>query len=132
MNAGPWPVFIGVATDPKAFQRELDRLGVTQEVSFLGRATADATTHHLISPGGQQVHIITIGKTKGRTREQVAGLVAHEAMHVIQNMQDDLARGERLGMEAEAYLMQMIVQECLQMVWSSRFSRRSEPAGDIL
>lgn len=128
LNLGPWPGFVGVTTDPKAFAREMRRMGIDQEVAFMGHERAHATVHSFISPRGEQCYIIALGDFKGRTKEQVAGLIAHEAMHIIQYMQDELARGGRLGVEAEAYLMQMLVQECLQRIWDSRFVRSREPS----
>lgn len=54
-------------------------------------------------------------------------LVAHEAMHVVQEMRKELARGESLGDEAEAYLIQQIVQEAGQFIFCTNKARRTEP-----
>lgn len=125
-NTGPWPVFIGFTSSEKAFKAECKRLDVGK-VDFLGSQHANATTH-VFTSGGSICFIITIQPPNRRaTREMVAGLIAHEAMHVIQEMQKSLAQGRSLGDEAEAYLVQQIVQECLQDLWCSRMVRRTEP-----
>jgi hypothetical protein len=127
LQMGPWPGFIGLCFDERVFRNEMKRLKVKEPGNFLGSKLANATLHHLVSNSGQVVYLLTLGSTKGRTKEQVAGLVAHEAMHVIQQMQEDIAGGKSLGHEAEAYLVQMIVQEALQSLWKSNKVRRTEP-----
>lgn len=127
LNMGPWPGFIGLVFDDKAFQAEMKRLDIPREVKMLGHSRAGATLHEFVSPKGDCVWLLALGPTKGRTKEQIAGLVAHEAMHIIQFMQAELAGGKSLGAEAEAYLMQMIVQEALQILWKSNKVRREVP-----
>lgn len=53
------------------------------------------------------------------SKEQYAALIAHEAVHALQFMQENLARSKSLGQEADAYLVQQIVQECLQIAWKT-------------
>jgi hypothetical protein len=127
LHMGPWPGFVGLCFDEKVFHKEMQRLDVREKVDFLGSERAHATLHHFITPHGQAVYILALGPVKGRTKEQVAGLVAHEATHVVQNMRVDIAMGKSLGDEAEAYLVQMIVQEALQSLWKSNKVRRLEP-----
>lgn len=124
---GPWPGFIGLVFDEKAFYAEMKRLDIKKPGNFLGSERAHATMHHLVSKGGQVVYLLALGSVKGRSKEMVAGLVAHEAIHIIQQMQEDIAGGDSLGREAEAYLVQMIVQEALQSLWKSNKVRRLEP-----
>lgn len=124
---GPWPGFIGFCFDEKVFQKELNRLGITEKCDFLAHRHAAASLHHFVGKSGQVVYLMTLGSVKGRSKEMVAGLVAHEAMHIIQGMQKDFAGGNTLGAEAEAYLIQMIVQDALQFLWKSNKVRRLEP-----
>jgi hypothetical protein len=126
LHMGPWPGFVGLCFNERDFRKEMKRLDVQQEVDFLSGEHANAALHHFVSKAGV-CQILTLGPVKGRSKEQVAGLIAHEAVHVIQNMQDDIAGGKSLGGEAEAYLVQMIVQEALQILWKSGNARRTVP-----
>lgn len=126
-NLGPWPVFCGFTLCEKAFAKEMDRV-TGQKIEFItGRA--NMTTHIFESKSGKLCFIIAMQPFNPRkfSREQFAGLVAHEAVHVIQEMQRELAGGKSLGDEAEAYLVQQIVQESLQDAWASSKVRATEP-----
>jgi hypothetical protein len=127
LHMGPWPGFVGLCFDERVFAAEIKRLGIEEKCDFLAHDTAAATLHHFTSKSGQIVYLMTVGSTRNKSREMVAGLVAHEAMHIIQGMQKDFAGGKTLGDEAEAYLVQMIVQETLQTLWKSNKVRRTEP-----
>lgn len=124
MNTGPWPYYIGFTTSGDAFERELKRLGINQDVRFISGKHANASTHHLINHGTAMSIICVQPFNKRVTREQFAALIAHEAMHVVQEMRDHLGD---LGCEAEAYLIQQIVQEGLQIAWATGKEARKEP-----
>ena len=126
-NMGPWPVFVGFTTSEEAFAKEMERLKI-EGVNFLARERSHATVH-ILERSGSLTFIIAIEPFNPRraTREMYAALIAHEAMHVIQEMQTELAKGETLGKEAKAYLIQQIVQECLQDAWASNKTRATEP-----
>ena len=127
-NMGAWPVYVGFTTDEKAFAREMKRLDI-DDPDFLGHENAGATTHMYTAKGKSDTYIITIVPFNARkvSREQYAAILAHEAMHVVQDMRRRLAKGESLGDEAEAYLIQQIVQECLQIAWASSKVRSTTP-----
>jgi hypothetical protein len=128
MNMGPWPVFVGFTTNEAAFKREMARICPGKEVPFIARATASATTHHFRDKDGGVCCVITMPPyTRTRTREQYAALLAHEAVHVVQEMCAELNDGEPLGREAEAYLVQQIVQETLQIAWDTGKVLRRAP-----
>lgn len=117
---GPWPYFVGFTTDEEAFQRELRRLKIRTPTQAVNDR-ANATTHFLVRDGGSSAAIIVMPKpTRQMSREQYAALVAHEAVHVLQDMREGLGK---LGEEAEAYIVQGIVQESLQVAW--RTGRRT-------
>lgn len=126
-NTGPWPVYIGFTTCEKAFAAEMKRLKVT-DVNFLGSDRSNATMHTLENHGSL-CFIIAAQPFQPRkvTKEVYAALIAHEALHIVQVMQEELAQGKSLGGEAEAYLVQQIVQECLQDAWRSSKVRRTKP-----
>jgi len=123
MNTGPWPYYIGFTTDEAAFAREMRRLKVGN-VDFFGSAHANATAHFLRNNGTCMAIICMAPKQRRITKEQYAALLAHEATHVIQDMRESLGD---LGKEAEAYLVQQIVQEGLQLAWNTGKATRKVP-----
>lgn len=128
MHPGPWPVYVGFTTSPKAFAREIRRMDIEGGDDFLASDYASATTHMFNAPCGMRCYIICMPPFEdSETREQYAALLAHEGLHVIQDMHDCLNRGESFGREADAYLLQMVVQECLHQAWGSGASRRVVP-----
>jgi hypothetical protein len=69
--------------------------------------------------------IVMCPPSRKASKEQYASLLAHEAVHVVQEMRDKLGD---LGSEAEAYLVQQIVQEGLQVAWGTNRTIRKEPS----
>lgn len=124
-NMGQWPFYVGFTTSPKAFKKEMKRLGIGDE-PFVCRERADAATHFLTNDGSVTA-IITMPPVGKRKHSQYAALVAHEALHVMQEMHAELNRGEPFGKEADAYLLQLIVQECLQIALKENVSNRTKP-----
>lgn len=111
---GPWPTQVGLCTDPADWLRFLKRHGLDPAMPML---TGNATTHDIYNEKTyDQMVIIAIGKYKSHRREVVAGLIAHEALHVVEFMRH-LQNGETLGSEAEAYLVQHITLHCLDKLW---------------
>lgn len=124
---GPWPGHIGLCFDEKVFRKEMKRLGITQKVDFLASPRAHATLHHFETKTEGCIYLLTFAPSKKHSKEQVAGLIAHEATHIVQRMREDIALGQSLGDEAEAYIVQMVVQDALQFLWKSNKVRRLEP-----
>lgn len=128
INMGPWPNFVAFTTSSEAFEKELARLGIPEQ-PFMARETANATTYHF-SRGSTTVIIVCMtGPHLRISPEQYAALIAHEALHVIQYIREDINQSECLGREAEAYMMQHLVQECLQIAKYRNRSRRISPVG---
>lgn len=130
LNMGPFPVFVGFTTSPADFHHEMKRLDVADPPSsHLGRESANATTHYLTSPNNKLTCIIVMPphKRNGATREQYASLLAHEALHVVQEMRSELNQNEPFCRETESYLVQQIVQECLQIAWKTNRVRSTAP-----
>jgi hypothetical protein len=124
MNLGPWPGYVGFTTSPDAFAREMRRLKISDADGFIKNAHSNATTHFL-SNHGSNLAIICIQPFSRRvSKEQYAALIAHEAVHVVQEMRSNLGD---LGSEAEAYLVQQMVQEGLQQAWKTGRVARREP-----
>lgn len=126
IDMGCWPYHVAFTPDPAEFDREMRRLKIKDQRALNHRA--DATTHFLVHDGHSPIAIIVLPYPKSRVfKEQYAAMLAHEAVHVIQDMRDQL--GE-LGCEAEAYIAQQIVQEGLQQAWKTGRSKRVRPAAD--
>jgi ribosomal protein L30E len=123
LNTGPWPWYIGFTTDEAAFQREMKRLRV-KEAGPGVKAGSDAATHHLVNGSTNMTIIVMCPPSRKASKEQYASLLAHEAVHVVQGMREKL--GE-LGSEAEAYMVQQIVQEGLQTAWNTGRTARKTP-----
>lgn len=124
LNLGPWPGYVGVTTSAAAFGREMKRLKVKDADTFIKNEQSNATTHFLNNHGSNLAIICMQPQSKRHSNEQYAGLLAHEATHVVQEMRSNLGD---LGSEAEAYLVQQIVQEGLQQAWKTGRCKRTEP-----
>lgn len=123
---GPWPLYVGFTTSRKAFRNETSRLGM-KNVKFHGgdNSMAAATTHYFTYEGAR-TFIITMDKPGKRSVEQVAGLIAHEAIHIAQHLWEAIGE-ENPGREAEAYLVQQITQCCLQEALKTGRTQKVEP-----
>lgn len=127
-NLGPWPIFVGFTMSPEAFAKEMERIGLQDAPTFISNSHSHATTHLFDNDDALTLAIITLSGIKGRSKEQVAGLIAHEAVHVGQYLWERIGEREP-GREAEAYLVQQITQECLQIIWNTGRTRSIEPKG---
>ena len=125
INLGPFPGFVGFTTSSDAFQREMRRLRVKDAGSYIAQG-ANGATHYLRGPSGDRTTIVCVEPpSKRRSKEQYAALLAHEATHVVQDMRQNLGN---LGDEAEAYLVQQIVQEGLQIAWKTGRETQRKPS----
>lgn len=129
MHPGQWPVYIGFTTSEDAFKRAMRRMRVpAAQAPHWINPGASATTHTFEQSGKNLCFIICIGP-HGRqvSREQYAALIAHEALHVVQAMNREFSPQGRFDDESEAYLLQYIVQHCLQHAWKSNRTRSTAP-----
>lgn len=102
----PYPsIYLGVTTDPKAFQKELHTLKIYEHVEFT--AGKDACTHFL-SVNNELTMIITIKLENCKTLAGTFGLLVHEIAHVWQRLQDEIGERTRPSHEMEAYHLQQI------------------------
>lgn len=69
-----------------------------------------ASTHHF----DNRVSIVCVADWKGREMSQIAGLLVHEAVHIWQEVRATLGE-DRPSMEFEAYAIQGIAQELIEM-----------------
>jgi hypothetical protein len=127
LNLGPWPGYVGFTINKDAFEREMKRLKVKEPVDWISKNGSNAATH-FFNNHGSNLAIICIEPFRRHSvsKEQYAAMLAHEATHVVQQMRTDLGD---LGSEAEAYLVQQIVQESLQIAWKTGRVTRRKPRG---
>lgn len=109
------PYYYGLCRSEKEFRRELKRMRLPREhwPSFLKTASADATSHFFEHGDGRLIAIVCLGSVKGLSREQVYGLLVHEAMHIWQQVRGHLGEGSPSS-EFEAYAVQGISQMLMQ------------------
>ena len=104
------PLCVGLCLSEKKFRKEMKRLGVNDPPEFV--ISGKDATAHFFTKGDEQSVIVTLGETKGRTKEEVYALLVHEAVHIWQSVRDSM--GEKFpSMEFEAYSIQQISLELM-------------------
>ena len=104
------PVEYGLCKSEEDYHKTLKKLGmpISEWSDFV---TKDAATN-LFMVKGKRHAIVCIGSTKGYTKEQINSLLVHEAVHVWQDICEQI--GERFPSdEFEAYGIQMISQNLM-------------------
>jgi len=124
-NMGPWPIYVGFTQSKKAFAKEMKRLGIAGN-PFIANDHSTATMHTLESASDHGLTCIIAMRKMKASPEQVAALIAHEAVHIAQRLWANIGE-TKPGWEAEAYLVQMIVQCCLQEINKSGLERATSP-----
>lgn len=118
LERGMFPVYIGFCSTEKEYKTQLKKLGINDgNYSFLGSDHANATLHSMTSTDGKYLLLLCFDMESAKTRTpiEVAGLIAHESMHVWQQTRDYI--GERDTKETEAYFVQYVSQffmECYE------------------
>ena len=99
---------VGICFNERDFHRELRRMKVPahQWSSWLTEG-ALATTHHLTSEKGNRASIVCTPIRKDWEGVEVAALLVHEAMHVLQEHFDYIGE-TAVGRETQAYAIQNI------------------------
>lgn len=99
---------VGICFNEREFHRELRRMKVPahQWSSWLTEG-ALATTHHLTSEKGNRASIVCTPIRKDWEGVEVAALLVHEAMHVLQEHFDYIGE-TAVGRETQAYAIQNI------------------------
>lgn len=109
------PYCYALCLDEKAFAAEQKRLKIPKRdrVDFSKTESCDATVHYFAKGDGvEKCAIVTMRKIKGRSREQIYGLLVHEAVHIWQAVREEL--GEKFpASEQEAYAIQRIAQSLM-------------------
>ena len=102
---GPCSIFL--CRTEGDFSRLKKQLGIQNDLPFLG-AQANATTH-AFERGNDNVYIVCLGDTKGRTKTQIHSLLVHEAVHIWQWIKLQIGEKEP-SVEFEAYAIQNLCQ----------------------
>lgn len=108
LDQGWQPMPIGFAPSKRAFKRFLKEKGGEVEAT----PGAAAVTHHF---HGDCVVVCLFKDTPGVSRIQIAGLLAHEAVHVWQAVRKEMNE-KAPAVEQEAYAVQAIFQN-LYRAW---------------
>ena len=119
VEIGLFPVFVGVCCDEKRFDKEMKRLGVKDNPFIYPGGHATCHQFDNGKHGGKLV-IIAYRPAPSISKEQQAGLAAHEAMHAVQYINKHVSHHQRFCEETEAYLVQAITQGLLSELWSGR------------
>lgn len=112
-----FPVCIGFISTEKEYKREMKRLGMGDEYSFLQTDHASATLHSGTDKFGRYIMVLCVNTLEApkRTPIEVSSLMAHEAVHVWQKVKAYIGEGETI--ETESYFVQYITQfflECIE------------------
>lgn len=109
-NTGPLPYYFGFTMKEKEFHKEFKRLGLKKR-PWLNPGAA-ATIHHLEHPRYGHCSIMCLGPTKGRSQDEVWGLLTHEVVHAYQECVHAM-RDKAPSDEFMAY----VIQDWSQKVW---------------
>ncbi len=105
------PYYTALCLSEKDFNKVLKQIALPkiEWPSFLATKQAHATLHTFIKSDNKLLAVICLGKTKGKTKEQVYALLVHEAAHLWQYIKKEL--GETTpSAEFEAYALQNLAQ----------------------
>lgn len=116
LNPGTYPVTAVFAPNERAYRRALKRYSINKDLddgtypSSAGRVTRYSSDER--SNGNNAVLIVTIDLSLDVSEQQLAALVAHECVHVMQYIFSEIGE-DRPGWEVEAYAVQSLVQDIL-------------------
>lgn len=110
LDMGMLPTYVGFAPDETSWNKEMKRLKMSEEYPKTdGRCTVFENS------SGKTIVIITINKRSEVTQAQVAGLVAHEAVHAFDFICKDIGETDPSS-EFKAYTIQHITQFVLEKI----------------
>lgn len=109
--AAPGP-YLTLCTTEAEYKQALKECGVPALAPWIKTAHADASCHYLDRKDGNAVCVICIRVTPERNAVEIAGLLVHEAVHVVQDY------FQRIGecapaVEQQAYAIQAVSQELM-------------------
>lgn len=115
LNKGYWPLNLGFTVSQKEFAKWYKKLAPGEEVPALASENGARLWIFNNPPNGlYRTYIITLSSQwTNWPKPELAGIVAHEAVHVCQVLWEAIGE-ESPGREAEAYLVQGIVRDILE------------------
>lgn len=125
LDRGWQPVFFGFCPNEKAWKREVKRLGC----KGLPYPESDGCCTYFTKDGKASA-LVTMNAREGRTRVQIAGLLAHEATHVWQEVRRQIGEKEP-SIEFEAYSVQAIFQGLYQAWLDTRAPKEMLATGAV-
>lgn len=112
LSLRPYPANVAFSFQEKAFRREMKRL-CGDDVDANKTEVSDATLHMLCDPKLDPPLTCILHMRpdvlKKRNNIEIAGLCAHEAVHVWQKVKSIIGEDEP-GLEQEAYFIQYVMQ----------------------
>lgn len=126
LHMGPWPLFVGFTSSAEAFNAEMTRLAIPDAPEMLARERASATMHSFTSRTACTC-IVTLPRARRQSREAVTALLAHETLHIVQEMRRELNQGKPFDDESESYLVQYMTQEMAALYYKTGRKRNTTP-----
>jgi|SRR5690606_37610400 len=109
------PIYWTVVTDERQFPHVLKEVYHPEKpphVDWFSNSTTPGITHRFASSSGDIFCVVCIRGTDDLDPLAVAALIAHEAVHIWQFIQEYLSE-EHPSIEFEAYSVQIILQQLL-------------------
>jgi len=114
VNYAVYPMHLAIVDNQDDLNAIWDHLDINEQDRHLpsGKAT---TFNYINHKSGHIASVVFLSDKLSWNPYSVAGVAAHEAMHVVQDLWNHI--GERKpGAEAEAYLLQSIVDEIMTFI----------------
>lgn len=112
-DGGPLPLKLAYCATVEAWNIAIKQMGLDPAVETYPDNAGRCTTFDGIAAWPELTVLITINRRKGLSNVQIAGLIAHEAMHMVQELTRKMFpynEHARLDQETEAYLIQWATQ----------------------
>ena len=120
LEAGPFPIYVGVCFDESVFWKELKNNGIERgiDVKYFTRGSGCAATWTFANCYGPKKDTTAImcfnpSDAKIYTVSQFAGMIAHECVHVKQFIAEMVKEDEGFSKEFEAYLVQRLTMDVM-------------------
>jgi|GWRWMinimDraft_5_1066013.scaffolds.fasta_scaffold22550_2 hypothetical protein len=117
MHLGILPTNFAFCMCEKSFKSEMKKIGFNDVKMIVG---GDATCHTSTTDNGNYAFVcIELEKVKSSTPDKIIGLVVHECTHAWQFIRKSIGE-KKPSAEFEAYIMQALVQFCINYVLAVR------------
>ena len=115
----PFPVRVGFCPDEANYNKLLAHLGLEGKDDYM--MGASARVHQYSKNGMEDVLVLTVADDIiGRGIEGLAGLIAHEALHMVDFTKEAMGEPNELSCETRTYLLQYYTTQLLYYVLIAR------------